>query len=290
MKKLLLLVLCALALLFIPAHYAFAAEWNTPVAPFKIAGNLYYVGSEEQASYIIATKDGLVLINTGPESSVPLLKKNIESLGFKFTDVHIILISHAHFDHCGGAALVKRLTKARYYVMAEDVPVVESGGKRDFMYGADPSMQFTPTKVDHVLHDRARIAFGAVVLTAHITPGHTKGATTWTFDEVENGRTLHVVIVGGPYLNSGTKLVKNVAYPGIASDYKRGFETLKALPCDLFLGAHGTYFGLDTKLKRFNAGDKNAFIDPDGYRAFIAEREADFLKELDAQQKTEPDK
>ncbi len=286
MKLRLRRILFALALLLLPLRTAFATEWNTPIAPFKIAGNLYYVGSVEQAAYIIATNEGLILINTGPESSVPFLKKNLESLGFKFKDIHMILISHAHYDHCGGAALVKRMTQAQYYVMDADVPAVESGGKRDYQYGNDPSMQFTPTKVDHIVHDGERIVFGGVRLKAHLTPGHTKGTTTWTFDLLDEGRTLHVVIVGGPYVNAGAKLVSNAAYPKIAEDYKRGFATLQTLPCDLFLGAHGAYFNLDQKLKRFNSGDKNAFIDPDGYKAFIADREADFTKQLNAQQKS----
>jgi metallo-beta-lactamase class B len=168
--------------------------------------------------------------------------------------------------------------------MEADVPAVESGGKRDYQYASDPTMQFTPTKVDHIVHDGERIVFGSVQLRANITPGHTKGTTTWTFDELEDGRTLHVVIIGGPYVNKGAKLVNNPAYPKIADDYKRGFATLRALPCDLFLGAHGSYFNFDDKLKRLKAGDKTAFIDPNGYKAFIAEREADFTSQLEAQQ------
>jgi metallo-beta-lactamase class B len=259
-------------------------EWLQPFPPFRIAGNLYYVGSADLASYLIATPQGLILINSSFEPSVPLIRKSIEELGFHFSDIKILLISHAHNDHCADSAEILKLTHARYEVMAPDVPVVESGGKADFRYGAEQNMLYPPAHVDRVLHDGDTVRLGGSVLTARLTPGHTKGTTTWTMDEKENGRLLHVVIVGSPNVNTGYKLVANQAYPQIASDYKRGFAVLKSLPCDIFLGAHGAYFGLTAKYARFKNGDRNAFIDPAGYKAYIADREHAFQAELQRQQ------
>jgi metallo-beta-lactamase class B len=257
--------------------------WTRPFPPFRIAGNLYYVGSEDLASYLIATPDGLILINSSFEANVPLIRASVAKLGFHFRDIKILLISHAHNDHCAGSAEILKLTGAKYEVMAPDVPVVESGGKTDFAYGSHASMRFAPAHVDRVLHDGDTVELGGAVLTAHLTPGHTRGTTTWTLVEPGDGRMLHVVIVGSPNVNPGYKLVHNAAYPQIASDYRRGFAVLRALPCDIFLGAHGAYFGLTAKYKRFSAGDRNAFIDPAGYKAFIADREHAFEAELQRQ-------
>jgi metallo-beta-lactamase class B len=259
-------------------------SWTTPFPPFHIAGNLYYVGSEDLASYLIVTPQGYILINSSFEENAPLIEKSVAQLGFRFADIKILLISHAHNDHCAGAALLKKLTRAQYFVMDADVPVVESGGKEDFQYGAQLGMRFPPVKVDRVLHDGDTVKMGDAVLTAHLTAGHTKGTTTWTLDETEAGRTLHVVIVGSPNVNPGYKLVNNKAYPQIAADYHHGFQVLKSLPCDIFLGAHGSYYGLKEKYERWQRGDHNAFIDPDGYKSYIADRERAFEAELKRQE------
>ena len=264
-------------------------SWVQPFPPFRIAGNLYYVGSQDLAAYLIVTPKGNILINSNLESSPPQIKQAIESLGFRYADTKILLISHGHFDHCAGSAQVKRETGAKYEVMALDIPVVESGGRNDFHYGARESFWFPRTKVDQTIHDGDNVSLGGVTLTAHLTAGHTKGTTTWALDEEENGRTLHVVIVGSPNVNPGYKLVNNKAYPSIASEYQHQFEVLKQLPCDIFLGAHGGYFGLHEKYERFKNGDKNAFIDPVGYKAYIAERQQAFESEL-GHQETAADK
>ncbi len=278
------LVAWAALMLAVPLAAQWPASWTAPIAPHPIAGNLYYVGSDDLASYLIVTPKGNILINSSLEASVPLIRQSVEKLGFRFADTKILLISHAHYDHCAGSAEVKRLTGARYYVMDADAAVVESGGKSDFQYGADKAMQFPATKVDRVLHDGDTVQLGGSVLTAHVTAGHTKGTTTWTLDEMEGGRTLHVVIVGSPNVNPGYKLVGNVAYPQIAADYAHAFTVLKSLPCDVFLGAHGGYYGLRDKLTRWQRGNKGAFIDPAGYRAYIADREQAFEKELATQE------
>lgn len=263
-------------------------SWTKPFPAFRIAGNLYYVGSEDLAAYLIVTPKGNILINSNLQSSPPQIKKAIESLGFKFSDTKILLISHGHYDHCAGSAEIKRLTGAKYEVMAQDVPVVESGGRTDFNYAADKTMWFPLTKVDRVLHDGDKVSLGGASLTAHLTAGHTKGTTTWTLEEQENGRSLHVVIVGSPNVNPGYKLVGNKTYPKIADDYRHEFEVLKKLPCEIFLGAHGLYFGLAEKYPRWKAGDKNAFVDPAGYKAYIADREQAFERELSKQSPPKP--
>jgi metallo-beta-lactamase class B len=260
-----------------------SAEWTERFPPFRIAGNLYYVGSKGLANYLIATPQGHILINSDLEANVPMIRDSIEQLGFKFSDVKILLISHAHWDHDAGSAMVKRLTGAQYMVMDADVSVVESGGKDDFNYGRDPSTQYPPVKVDRVLHDGETVALGGATLVAHLTPGHTKGCTTWTMTVEESGKRYDVVIVGSPNVNAGYKLVGNSAYPQIADDYERGFRVLKSLRCDIFLGAHGAYFNLEDKYARMKTAGISAFVDPQGYAAYVAERQRAFRAELDKQ-------
>lgn len=275
--------IASLSLLAVSVTAQIPASWTTPHTPFHIAGNLYYVGSEDLASYLIVTPQGDILINSNLVTSPAQIRKSVESLGFKFSDIKILLISHGHYDHCAGSAEILRETHARYEVMAQDVSVVESGGRTDFHYASDKSMQFPPAHVDRVLHDGDKVSLGGTTLTAHLTAGHTKGTTTWTLDEKENSRLLHVVIVGSPNVNPGYKLVHNARYPQIAADYKHEFAVLKSLTCDVFLGAHGGYFDLDAKYPRFKAGDRSAFIDPAGYKAYVADREQAFEAELTKQ-------
>jgi metallo-beta-lactamase class B len=168
-------------------------------------------------------------------------------------------------------------------VMEGDVPVVESGGKEDFNYGKSSDQWYRAVKVDRVLHDGDQVKLGNIVLTAHLTPGHTKGCTTWTMEVPEAGKTYHVVIVGSPNVNPGYKLVNNPDYPQISHDYERTFRTLKALPCDVFLGAHGDYYGMEPKYARLQKEGPNPFIDPDGYKSFVAEKENAFEIELHKQ-------
>jgi metallo-beta-lactamase class B len=257
-----------------------APDWTNPFPPFRIMGNIYYVGSQGLASYLIATPQGLILINSNLEKSVPMIRESVEKLGFHFSDIKILLISHAHWDHCAGSAAIKELTGAKYMVMDEDVPEIETGGKGNFQYGDVLTSRYQPTKVDRVLHDGDTVRLGDTVLTAHLTPGHTKGTTTWTTVVNEGGKSYNVVIVGSPNVNDGYKLVNNELYPQIAYDYDRMFKVLKALPCDVFLGAHGNYYGMEAKYARMKDGGQNPFIDPDGYKSYVAEREQAYRKEL----------
>lgn len=260
----------------------FEQKWNHPLPPYRVVSNIYYVGTNYLASFLITTPQGHILINPDYEQSVPIIRNSVEKLGFHFSDVKILLISHAHDDHAAGCALVKQQTHAKLMVMDADAAEVESGGAGDFIY----HQHWTPVKVDRILHDGNTVTLGGVTLVAHLTPGHTKGCTTWTTEVKDNGRTLHVVIVGSANVNPGYKLVDNSKYPQIAADYEKTFRVLRSLPCDVFLGAHGEYYNMDDKLKRMQSGGANPFIDPDGYRRFVDEHEQAFRAELATQQKT----
>ncbi|MGO9934348.1 MAG: subclass B3 metallo-beta-lactamase [Steroidobacteraceae bacterium] len=282
-------MLSGLVLAAAVVHAQANPDWTTPIAPFHIAGNLYYVGSKDLASYLIVTPKGDVLINSSLTDSVPLIRRSVEQLGFRFSDIKILLLSHAHWDHDAGSAEVIRETHARYMVMDGDVEVVESGGATDFAYAKTST--YPPAKVDRVLHDGDEVKIGGTVLTAHKTAGHTKGCTTWTLQVQEGGRRLNVVIVGSWNVNPGFRLVDRprqpASYPSIAADYRRTFVVLKSLPCDIFLGAHGAYFGMLAKLDRIKSGaTENVWVDPVGYQAAVAEREQAFETEL--KQQTEP--
>jgi len=277
----LLFALTLFALTFVLAKDAKAQnDWTEPFPAFRIAGNLYYVGSKGLANYLVTTPQGHILINSDLEANVPFIRASIESLGFKFTDVKILLISHAHWDHDAGSDMIKKLTGAKYMVMEMDVPVIESGGKSDFQYGNDPTTLYPPTKVDRVLRDGDEVKLGDAVLTVHLTPGHTKGCTTWTMKVKESDKIRDVVIVGSPNVNPGYKLVSNPTYPRIAEDFERTFQVLMSLPCDYFLGAHGSYFDMETKYAQLKAGVSTAFVDPSGYKNFVSEKERAYRREL----------
>jgi metallo-beta-lactamase class B len=264
------------------------SEYLIPFPAYKVIGNVYFVGTQSLGDFLIVTPQGNILINSGLEGNVPLLEQSVEKLGFHFKDIKVLLISQAHFDHDAGNAKVKELTGAKYMVMDADVPVVESGGRADFYYNDSTDLpadekaliHYPPTKVDRVLHDGDTVELGGTVLTAHLTPGHTRGCTTWTMRVQDNGKTYDVVIVGGVSANEGYRLVNNTVYPQMAADFEKTFRVLKGLPCDVFLGAHGSYYDMETKYARIKDGGANPFIDPDGYKNFVAEHEKIFIAEL----------
>jgi metallo-beta-lactamase class B len=278
-----------LALLLIVAvticHGAVSPDWTTPIAPFKISGNLYYVGSRDLAAYLIVTPKGNILINANLESSPPQIRRSIEQLGFRWADTKILLSSQAHYDHTGGATEILKETHAQYMVMDGDVDVIQSGGATDY----DQALpHFPPAHVDRTLHDKDTVTLGGFSITAHKTAGHTRGCTTWTMQLHDGGRTLDVVIVGGWAKNPGVALVpsggKPAAYADITTDFDNTFKALKALPCDIFLGAHGAYFNMLSKLDRLAKEGSSVWIDPDGYRTAVVEHETTYRKELALQQ------
>ena len=260
-----------------------AAQSNDqPFPPHRIIGNVYYVGSASLASYLITTSAGHILINSSFEETVPLIRASVEKLKFRFQDVKVLLTSHAHSDHVAGNALVKRLTGARVLVMEGDENLVRNGGKGDFQYES----VWEPCPVDEVLRDGQEVKLGDAVLVAHRTPGHTKGCTTWTLRVSEGGKLHQVVIIGSPNVNPGYKLVGNSKYPTISDDFARTFQILKSLPCDVFLGAHGDYYGMQEKYTRLQKGTSgNPFVDPQGYQQYVALKEKAFRDELARQEK-----
>ncbi|HLK61994.1 MAG TPA: subclass B3 metallo-beta-lactamase [Bryobacteraceae bacterium] len=259
---------------FTAVLFAQSSDWHQPFKAFNIAGSLYYVGTADLAVYLIHTPQGNILINSDFEEDVPLIRASIEQLGFSYQDTKILLISHAHGDHDAATGLIKKQTGAKLMVMDADVPDEESTAK------GRPGAH-----VDRILHDGDKVELGGAMLIARLTPGHTKGCTTWTMQVEEGGKKLNAVIVGSPNVNAGYILVGNKAYPRIADDYVKTFTVLKSLPCDLFLGAHGAYFGLKEKYPKLKAGAPNPFIDPAGYQAYVSEREQAFRTEWQRQQK-----
>ena len=255
-----------------PLSFAQNADWHREFPGFKIAGNLYYVGTADLAVYLIKTSKGNILINSDFPEDVATIQKSIEGLGFKYGDTKIILISHAHADHDGATGIIRKATGAQLMVMDADVPDEESTAP------GRPGAH-----VDRVLHDGDVVELGGSRLIAHLTPGHTKGCTTWTMQVRDGARTLNAVIIGSPNVNPGYVLVGNKAYPRIADDYVKTFAVLKSLPVDLFLGAHGGYFGMLAKVDKMKAGGPNPFIDPAGYHAYVSERESAFLREWERQ-------
>ena len=263
-------------------------DWTTPLTPFRIIGNIHYVGSRDLASYLITSPQGHILINSNLVTSPPQIRASVEKLGFRWKDVKILLISHAHYDHCAGSAQILRETGAKYRVMDADIPAIESGGKRDIQFGTESVTQFPPAKVDRALHDGEQLTLGGTVLTARKTAGHTKGCTTWTLTVPDQGHTWNAVIIGSPSVLPGYNLIDDPKYPQMAADYIRQFQTLKSLPCDLFLGAHGLFFDLLPKYDRLQAAKaagkeapaSNPFLDSAGYQSFVADRRQAFEVEL----------
>jgi metallo-beta-lactamase class B len=250
----------------------------------RVIGDVYYVGSKDLASYLITTRDGHILINSGFEETVPLIRAGVESLGFKMRDIKILLPSHAHSDHVAGHALAKELTGANVYVMRGDDSVVASGGQGQYFY---TKSRWKPCTVDRVLEDGEEVKLGGVTLVARRTPGHTRGCTTWTWKVREGDKTYDVVVIGSPNVNPGYRLVDNIDYPEIEADFGHTFQILKSLPCDVFLGAHGSYYGMIQKFEKSkSATANNPFIDPEGYRAYVELKEKAFRDTLTAQRST----
>jgi metallo-beta-lactamase class B len=244
-------------------------DWNKPFPAHKIIGNVYFVGSEQLGSFLITTPAGHILINSDYEETVPVIRAAVENLGFKFSDIKILLGSHAHPDHMTGDALVKQLTGATVMAMEEDIPALNNirpGGKMH--------------PIDRVLHDGDAVTLGGTTLVAHLTPGHTKGCTTWTLKTSENGKTYDVVVVGSVSLNAAN-LGNNPAYPNIQADFIKSFKVLRSLPADVFVGSHTGFYRMTEKYARLEKGAPNPFIDPAGYQALIDSSEKTFYARVE---------
>jgi len=258
-------------------------SWNTPFKPFRIIGNIYYVGVSGITSFLITTPQGNILIDTGFDTTAPRIRDSVSALGFKLSDIKIILNSHAHADHVGGDRLMKEWTGAKIMMTAPDADLLASGGTNDFTPYSDEMKAYPPARADRILRDGDVVELGGAKLTCHLTAGHTKGCTTWTMDVVEEGKTYHVVFFGSTTILPGVSLVNNPKYPAIAEDFAATYRKLKELPCDVFLAPHTSFFDLSGKAQKLERGEKpNPFIDPAGYRRFIENGERTFLEQLEA--------
>jgi len=259
-----------------------ALHWDEPTDPIKIVGPLYFVGTRGLSSWLFVTSEGNILLNTGTPNSGPMIAASIRKLGFKPEDIKIIINGHGHSDHAGAFAYIKQLSGAQVAIMQEDVSMIEDGGKSDFHYGKDwQIMGQPPVKVDRVLRDGDTVRLGEVVLTAYHTPGHTRGATTWVTTLVDNGRAYKVVFPDGSGFNPGYQVAKPEEYPGINEDYRNTLHFLEMLQPDIWGGHHTEYFDLEGKRKRAAAEGVKAWVDPEGYRQFIAHKRRDFEDEVD---------
>jgi metallo-beta-lactamase class B len=269
-------ILVAIESLFAQADET-SRNWNKPVAPFRIAGNLYYVGATEVCSYLITTPEGHFLLDGGFVETAPQIERNITELGFKLTDVKFLLNSHAHYDHAGGLAELKKTTEAKFLASEGDAPLLRVGGHGDFRFG--DTLTFPPIKPDQIVHDGESIQLDNQIMIAHLTPGHTKGCTTWT-TKIRDGNKVYDVVFVGSQSALDYKFVGQESYPGITNDFEKSFALLNHLPCDIFLASHGSFFHFVEKHERLLRGDANAFIDPDGYKIYLHNSEQDFRNKL----------
>jgi metallo-beta-lactamase class B len=253
--------------------------WNRPFEPFRIRGNLYYVGTAGLSSYLLTGPAGHVLIDGALPESAPLIEANIRKLGFRLRDVHIILINHSHVDHSGGLAELKRLTGAKLLASAGDRPDLQAGrtiGRADLS-------DFPAVTVDRVIRDGEKVVLGPIQLTAMLTPGHTKGATSW-FANVTGKR----VIFASSISVAGQKLVGNQDYPNAIADFEATFRKLRAAKADIFLNFHAEGFGLVEKRAALKDGKADAFVDPGELSRVVEASEKSFRKELASQRVGNP--
>lgn len=264
---------------------AYFVGWNAPQAPFRIAGNLYYVGARNVAAYVLKTSDGLILLDTGFAQTVPQIATNLKALGMDMRQVKLIITSHAHFDHAGGVARVKADTGATLAASAPDAALLARGGAGDF--GGDGEASYARVTADRIVRDGERVTLGDVTLTAHVTPGHTRGCTTWSFRVNDGGVARDVVYFCGTSA-PGYDLVDNAEYPEIANDYRASFATMAALPCDIALVGHPQAIDLATKAERMRDGSDNPFVDRAGCNAYLDGQRAAFEREFAKQRSGQP--
>jgi metallo-beta-lactamase class B len=261
--------------------------WNEPADPVKIAGPIYFVGTKGLASYLITGSAGYILLYTAMPNSGPMIETSIRKLGFNPEEIKFILTGHAHIDHVGGHAYIKKISGARVVIMESEKDLIESGGKTDFHYGNYPEFYFEPVKADLVIRDQETIKLGDISMTALHTPGHTRGGTTWVMNVSENGKVYNVVFPDGTSINPGYRVNKDPSYPGIEMNFRNTLHTLEMLKPDIWLSSHTDFFNFAEKRKRAGREGVNAWADPEGYRLRIAgEREkfeAEINKELGIQ-------
>jgi metallo-beta-lactamase class B len=255
-------------------------NWTRTFPPFRIIGNIYWVGSYDLSSFLITTPQGHILINTGVGDTARRIKASVEQLGFKLADTKILTTTQGHYDHVAGLAELKRMTGARVVVSEPEKELLESGGKLDFRFGNTPGAQFEPVKVDSTFKDNDTISLGGTVLTAHHHPGHTKGSTSFTLNVQEGGKTYRVVIANMGSINPGVTVSGMATYPRIANDYARTFKAQKDMAIDVFLASHASQFKLHEKYKPGDAFNPDRFVDPQGFKAAVEELEKTYRDQL----------
>ena len=255
------------------------SEWSKPFQAFRVAGNLYYVGTYDLACYLIATPQGHMLINTGLAASTPIIRANVEALGFKFSDIKILLTTQAHYDHLGAMAEIKRLTGAQMMVNSKDSGSTADGGKSDYAFGGDNST-FEPIKIDRTLRNGDTIKLGGMNVVMLHHPGHTKGSSSFLFDVRDNQRSFRVLIANMPTIVTERSFSDIPAYPGIANDYAYTLDALKKLSFDIWLSSHASQFGLHEKRKPGDNYNPPVFADRKGYDKAIDELEKQFIKKV----------
>jgi metallo-beta-lactamase class B len=257
-------------------------DWSLPFEPRRIIGNIYYVGSNLISSFLIVTPAGNILLDTGHVEMLPQVMANIEKLNFKVSEVKLLLNSHAHFDHCGGFAEFKRRTGATVVASKLDGELMRNGGKGDFYWGDE--LAYEPVKPDRILADGERVELGGVRLTAHLTPGHTKGCTSWSMQVRDGGKDYEVLFLCG-LTTSLYKLTNNPQYPHILEDARSTLERVRGMHADVLLAPHGFYFDLEGKAARQKPGTPNPFVDPAELGRHVTEMQKDFEQALAAQEK-----
>lgn len=255
------------------------AEWSKPYKPFRIAGNLYYVGTYDLACYLITTPKGHILINTGLASSASQIKSSVEALGFKFNDIKILSTTQAHFDHMGAMAAIKKMTGAKLMVDAKDADVLASGGRTDYALGGEVS-SYTPLKADRLLKNSDSIKLGNTALVLLHHPGHTKGSCSFLFDVKDGLKKYRVLIANMPTIVTHKKFDELSAYPEIARDYAYTLAAMKKLTFDIWLSSHASQFNLHTKHQPGDAYNPAAFIDRKGYDATLSDLQNEYNKKL----------
>jgi metallo-beta-lactamase class B len=254
---------------------------NVKREPFRMIGNIHWVGHSQVGSFLLTTPAGHILIDSTSTKDWPWVRENIEKLGFKVGDIKILLNLHPHEEHVGGMAKFKALTGAKLILSEAAASEMAVGGRTDFR--EDGSEQYTPVKADQTVRDGETITLGGLALTAHLTPGHSRGGTTWTMDVEDGGKTYHAVFLSGmsPAGIERATLLNNPKYPNIKADFEMSFRRLKSLPCDVFLYPRAPTIKLNQKQARLNRGETpNPFVDPKGCRAYIDEYEKRFLDQL----------
>jgi metallo-beta-lactamase class B len=256
--------------------FAVNGHWNDPFPPFTVLGNIHYVGTGGISAWLITTPRGHVLIDGILAQSVPQIAANIRSLGFDPRDIRYLLNSHAHIDHAGGLAGLQSLSGAQMVASAGDKPFLEAG---DIGFGPSGGMKFPPIRVDRVVGDGDTLAIGGTVLTAHLTPGHSPGCTSWSMQAVDAAGVQRQVLFHCSATVAGQSLVPE-AYPGMISDFRATFARVGAMQADVLLANHANFFDLEAKRARQIAGDANAFVDPQALPTFNAELADAFEAEL----------